>query len=363
MVIEKLKYLTVVILLFFLFGASLDEKKKELKTIEKKITDKKTLKQKLQKEEEDVRNQLKNIESQLKKINIQISNTQKKIKEKEREIKNIEDRIVASQLEISYLKSVLSNEFDKLYRRHYSISTLFNTDVEKELRIYAIVNKSNTLKRSITKKNKFIETKNIYHQIHQELLALKNKLSAEKTTQQNLIQQKEKLLNTVIGKKIKTEEEIIELQRKAKQLTALIDKLLKERKKQKEKYKINVKNLPWPAQGNVILNFGKIKHPELDTYIISNGIKIKTDSDVISVYNGEVLFADDFHSYGKTIIIDHGDFVSIYANLQEILVSPGQKVSENEIIAKPNTLDHILYFELRAGNTPVDPLLYLEEKR
>jgi septal ring factor EnvC (AmiA/AmiB activator) len=126
-------------------------------------------------------------------------------------------------------------------------------------------------------------------------------------------------------------------------------------------------NLPWPVSGTVVLNYGKNKHPDLDTNIISNGIKIKAQNNAIiqSVESGRVAFVGEFRSYGKMIIIDHkGEFFSVYAQLSVILVKEEDTVLRGSQIAKTGEGDSsVLYFEIRQSNIPEDPRLWLKGKQ
>ena len=92
-------------------------------------------------------------------------------------------------------------------------------------------------------------------------------------------------------------------------------------------------NLPWPVNGKIVLNYGKNKHPDLSTNVISNGIKIKAqdNSTIKAVEEGTVIFAGEFRSYGNMIILDHkGVFFSFYCQLNKFLVKENQKVSRQQ---------------------------------
>jgi septal ring factor EnvC (AmiA/AmiB activator) len=129
---------------------------------------------------------------------------------------------------------------------------------------------------------------------------------------------------------------------------------------------IRKKSLPWPVNGKVIAKFGKNKHPELDTYVISNGIKIDAAdfSRVKSVDSGTVVFTGEFRSYGKVVIIDHKDSIfSVYGLLDHILVKEDQKVLKEDVIADlGGGKNSYLYFEIRQNNIPDDPILWLQQK-
>jgi len=124
------------------------------------------------------------------------------------------------------------------------------------------------------------------------------------------------------------------------------------------------KSLPWPAEGKVVLKFGKNKHPELNADVISNGIKIKASDFAVvkSVDSGTVVFAGAFRSYGKVVIIDHKDaYFSVYGQLSKILVVEDQKVSKGSEIARLGKGEEsVLYFEIRQDSVVDNPLLWLK---
>ena len=117
-----------------------------------------------------------------------------------------------------------------------------------------------------------------------------------------------------------------------------------------------------PARGEIVEGFGRHKHPEFDSYTFSNGISIAASqgSDVRSVYDGQVIFADYFKGYGNMVIVDHGGgFFSLYAHALRIVKKVGANVSKDEVIASVGDVDSargpMLYFEIRYQGKPVDP--------
>jgi septal ring factor EnvC (AmiA/AmiB activator) len=187
----------------------------------------------------------------------------------------------------------------------------------------------------------------------------------------DMLKEKGELLNTTSGKRLAAEQEIRTLNDSAKAMQALINKINSDTKKNQVtiiraptpaiKRK---KSLPWPVNGKVIVNFGKTKHHELDTYVISNGIKIKAAdfSQVKNIDSGIVVFTGEFRSYGKVVIIDHKNSTfSVYGFLDNIYVKEDQKISTGTVIALLGSgKSSILYFEIRQNNIPDDPLLWLK---
>jgi len=127
--------------------------------------------------------------------------------------------------------------------------------------------------------------------------------------------------------------------------------------------------LPWPAEGSVITYFGRQKHPTFNTYVQRKGIEIRTSegSSIHAVMPGTVVYADWLKGYGLVIIIDHANgFFSLYAHASKILTSVGAQVTAGQAIGETGdtgmTGENTLYFELREGADPVDPLQWLAKR-
>jgi murein hydrolase activator len=120
--------------------------------------------------------------------------------------------------------------------------------------------------------------------------------------------------------------------------------------------------LSMPVKGEIVSGFGRHKHPEFNSYTISNGISIAAPAgtDIRSVFDGQVIFADYFKGYGNMVIVDHGGgFFSLYAHTSRIMKKVGTTVARNDILASVGDVDSprgsMLYFEIRYQGKPVDP--------
>lgn len=127
--------------------------------------------------------------------------------------------------------------------------------------------------------------------------------------------------------------------------------------------------LPWPADGKVVSFFGRQKHPTFDTYVQRKGIEIRTEegSFIHAVMTGNVVYADWLKGYGLVIILDHANgFFSLYAHASKILAKAGEQVAEGQPIGETGDTgmigENTLYFELREGAEPVDPLHWLAKR-
>lgn len=94
--------------------------------------------------------------------------------------------------------------------------------------------------------------------------------------------------------------------------------------------------LPWPVEkGEITSSFGRNAHPTLaGIYTNNNGIDIGTSkgSAVRCVFNGKVSSVFVIPNAGKCVVISHGAYRTVYANLAEVNVSKGQEIKTKQQI-------------------------------
>jgi murein hydrolase activator len=129
----------------------------------------------------------------------------------------------------------------------------------------------------------------------------------------------------------------------------------------------NKGKLPWPSERGVITGkFGEHPHPVLKyVKVKNNGIDISTEkgSSVRTVFNGKVSRVMSFPNLNKVVIIRHGEYLTVYSNLEEVSVKDGQNVSTRQVIGKVHTNPEDsrtdLHFEVWLGKTIQDPEVWL----
>ena len=132
----------------------------------------------------------------------------------------------------------------------------------------------------------------------------------------------------------------------------------------------NKGKLPWPVEkGYISLKYGKQPHPIVKTATIqSNGIRIITASSqkARTIFNGTVYRIISSKNGSKTILIQHGNFFTVYKNLSDIYVKKGDKVSTKQelgqIITNKSSGQTILSFSLFRDNKTENPLLWIGKK-
>jgi bla regulator protein BlaR1 len=123
--------------------------------------------------------------------------------------------------------------------------------------------------------------------------------------------------------------------------------------------------MTWPLTEYYTITspFGWRIHPLTEKKIFHSGIDIAAPegSNIISAYDGTVVFAEYHKTYGNLVKIQHdNNIVTLYAHCSKLLVNEGDNVAAGDLIAKvgstgKSTGEH-LHFEIQKDGEPVDPM-------
>jgi len=106
-------------------------------------------------------------------------------------------------------------------------------------------------------------------------------------------------------------------------------------------FRANKGKLPWPVEkGFVSLGYGDQPHPVYRSLVVHNsGVEITTDqgASARAVFGGEVISVMVLSPVNKAVMIQHGDYFTVYQNLSSVNVSKGDKVSIKETIGRIRT--------------------------
>lgn len=188
----------------------------------------------------------------------------------------------------------------------------------------------------------------------------------------------DKLLRSLVKEEKKLRRDLDETRKAVAKLDRLIDEIIKEELARASRAKSadvvalsssfeeNKNKFPWPvSSGFVSLGFGRQNHPVLKGIILqNNGVNIQTKQDehVKTIFEGEVRKVAFIPTLGSTVIINHGEYLTVYAGLKEVYVKAGQKVNTNQEIGKvfSNTEGvSELRFQIFKNTTALDPQAWL----
>ena len=236
---------------------------------------------------------------------------------------------------------------------------------------------------------KVLGTQLIEEKTIQESLIIENQITKNNVSIQLL--SKNKLLQSISSNEIQYVREIKNKQKTSAKIDKEIEKIIaraiaESNRKKKISSKVfaltpeakilsnnftsNKGKLPWPVEkGYVTLKYGKQPHPVVKTATIqSNGIRIITASsqNVRSIFDGVIYRIISSKNGSKTILVQHGNFFTVYKNLSTIYVEKGDQVSTKQnlgkIITNKSSGQTILSFSLFKDNKTENPLLWLGQK-
>jgi septal ring factor EnvC (AmiA/AmiB activator) len=136
-----------------------------------------------------------------------------------------------------------------------------------------------------------------------------------------------------------------------------------------DNFKANKGKLPWPVErGYISLGYGDQFHPVYrDLQIHNSGLEFTTDSgsSARSVFAGVVTSVIIISPVNKLVMLQHGDFFTIYQNLTSVNVSKGDKVSIKQTLGRIRTNGEgktILKFAITQNTTYTNPKSWLAGK-
>lgn len=138
-----------------------------------------------------------------------------------------------------------------------------------------------------------------------------------------------------------------------------------------DNFELNKGKLPWPSERGIITgHFGESTHPDLpNVKINNNGIDIGTDKDAKAraVFDGTVSAIISIPGAYKAVMVRHGDFISVYSNLEEVYVKSQEKIKVKQELGKVHTDESEgkteLHFEIWRGNAKTNPEEWLLLKK
>lgn len=132
----------------------------------------------------------------------------------------------------------------------------------------------------------------------------------------------------------------------------------------------NKGRLPAPIRGSysILRTFGVHQHSEHNrVQVNSSGVDfgVNGDSRAYAVFSGVVSRVFVIPGYGTAVILRHGNYLTVYANLSSVAVSTGSRVSTGQSIgsvgASPDgSSGRLLHFQLWHERTKLNPLAWIK---
>ncbi|MEO9475127.1 MAG: peptidoglycan DD-metalloendopeptidase family protein [Cyclobacteriaceae bacterium] len=304
---------------------------------------------------------------QLRAINQQIKARQSLIEALNQEVGLLDGEIGDLNIIIGALQNDLNNLKDEYAEMIYS-SYRANRGYSKLTFLFS-AKTFNQLFMRLKYLEQYAEARQIQAQqieiVAEELTNQKNQVEIKKSEQQLLLNQQVAESKKLINLKSKQNSVIAKLNKKERQLKkelndrkVAVDKLdnliadivKKELERSKSLstaalaseeeitsfFEENKNKLQWPVStGFVSSKFGKHPHPVIKGIVEDNpGIDIQTSQNatVRSVFEGKVVAVAIVPGMNNVVLMQHGDYYTLYARLKDVKVKKGQKINKNEIL-------------------------------
>lgn len=403
MVIKRLSHIITTFILLLLM--SLSGNCQSVESLEKKIQ---SIQQDIKLAEKLLKETSKDKETSINQVNLlktQISQRERLIKTYQAQIEAINKNIKSNKNEIAILEKDL-----EIYRKEYANLIVINYRNRGKANNLLFIFSSDDFNQAIKRmryikelngllKDKIEEIDSTQIKINLQLEKNeKNKkdkesiLAKEKAERVALLKERDKLNNDIAALKKKEKQiqkDISTKDKQTKELQKQIEKVIAEEiRKAKEREEAAKKNntksvdynlsanfeqnkgkLPYPVEQGIITGkYGTTQHPTQKKVTTNNkGVDITTTkgSKVRSVFDGEVSVVTTQGGHG-VILIRHGFYFTLYANLEKVYVKVGDKVSTGKEIGLVHTDANdgktILHFEIWQENrTTVNPALWIRK--
>lgn len=332
-------------------------------------------------------------------INKQIRNRQSLISNLRSDIKVQSDEIILIRNLIISLKRdlrILNNEYsDMIYSSYKSRSSL-----DKLTYIFSSKDYNQMFRRfnyifqySKFRKNQIIEINKVYEELEYQKNNLSDinkkqkKLLDDELSENNKLQKlkgrQRKIISDLNKKQRNLRKEIAERKVALENLDKLIRDIIRREKEAllkngdddinlleiTEGFEANIGKFEWPVKSGFISNkFGEHPHPIIKNIKVKNdGIDIQTSksSQVHAIYDGKVSTVAFIPGMNNVVIINHGEYYTLYAKLKNLKVQKGDIISEKQVIADLVTNnDGItqLQFQIWKNNIKLNPENWIIKK-
>jgi len=336
--------------------------KSEIKQINELLFSSKKTRKNVVTEVEDLQVKLSVREELIKVTNAQVNLLTRKINLNERNISNQRKELevlkadYAKMIQNSYSSKSLQNRLMFLFSSENFLQAYKRIQYLKQYTQYRrkqglVIAEKTQLLQELNKA--LIEEKSKKLVLVEENKAVQEQLKKERNVQENLIKslrRKERSLAAQISKKEKEARAIDkEIDRLIRAAIAASNKaagktgkktfeLTPEAKLIAANFEANRGRLPWPLEKGVVTQgFGRQRHPVVKTTTIqSNGVTIATApaTQIRAVFEGEVMSVVTFKGSNPSVLIRHGNYITVYKNLGKLYVKKGDKVKAKEAIGE-----------------------------
>ena len=372
---------------------SLESLKEEIRQAEKEIAATNQLLSKIRKDQKSTQNELKLIQNRIRNRKNIVSNLDKQTQVISRDIGSKNDTITSLQSQLAQLRKEYGDMIYQAYKNYklnnFMLFLFASKDFNEATRRIAYMRRYNRMRQQ-----KAAEIDSVAHTLNlqidelqgkkEELTKVRQSRTAEISSLGKDEQQYQSSANKLKTQAGKLSSDIKKKQSQINRLQQQIQRIIAEEAKKNRKegrsaaeeqyitelsgrFDQNKGKLPYPVQGGVIVDrYGVHEHATQKGLMVNNkGVNIAAEraASVRSVFEGEVSRIFFFQGLNNSVIIRHGNYLTVYSNLGSVAVKSGDKVKLNQVIGKladsSNEDDCVLHFEIWQETTNLNPESWL----
>lgn len=354
-------------------------------------------------------------QSSLALVQKQIENRRELLAESEKEINRLNGQIASKQAEIDIIQArldTLSAYYSKLVKSAYKnrdakvwyMYILSSDNIGQAFRrigyLRGLSGKMNTQAEKIMAAKEELEKET------QKLLVLKDEAEALRQQREKEMAnlraeeaQSKTLIASLQKEKSKYQNELTQKRRQMEALNREIQKIIREATQQQSKnqskssssnkssssknssssnktvidqalnteFAKNKGKLPWPVDGPVVDKYGQRYHPVYKNVKLpfndGIGIAVSPGTQVKAIFDGVVQRIAIIPGYNQCVIVQHGNYFSLYCKLGSTSVKVGDKIKTGQVLGTVDTIngETQLHLQIWNGTSPQNPELWLKK--
>lgn len=330
-------------------------------------------------------------------IRKKVANRKELVSQSDRQIKKYNDDIYLAQLEINRINrriETLTDHYSKLIVSAYKnrdvrvwyMYMLASDNLGQAFRRFGYFkNLSNQMKDEAQKihaaKEELEQEKEKLSQMKKEAEAVKaervkelESLRKDETKADNVVKQLKKSRNTYQKQLNAKKKEVQALNREIERMIAsAMGEGSSSSKKSKTvvdqklsaQFAKNKGKLPWPVEGAIVGKFGSHRHPVYNIVMPQNNgfdLAVSKGEQAKAVFDGVVRQVMVLPGYNQCVMVDHGEYYTLYCKLKNVKVKADDRVSTGDVLGTVDTINGQtqLHFELWQGKKALNPETWLK---
>ena len=289
----------------------------------------------------------------------------------QKQLEGMQARLDKASAEYNNLNSILASHIRKVFKTQRTFFELLITSEDINMLVdrmyYKKIILKEDFKRMAAAKQKAQEIATLKYNIEARKRNLERSVASINSQREYIdkaIAKNESMINKLRTDRVAYERAEKELAKQSASIGSYINKTAKDTNVQV------ASGFMKPIQGRITSPFGWRTHPIFNSKSFHSGVDIGGPNlgAIRASNSGKVIYSGWYGGYGKVVILEHGiingkPITTLYAHMNSIAVSNGQRVSKGQVLGYEGTTGYSTgphcHFEVRVNGQPNNPLNYI----